>query len=199
MLISTVLTDGRVRLEPLGDAHVEPLWRLASAEPELFRFMTFDDSDRAALVARVAGANAEAARGEGVTFAVLDAESGAALGSTALMDFSGPHRRVEIGRSWLGAPARGSGVNLAVKRLLLSFAFDTLGLNRVQLKADARNARSRRAIERLGVPFEGILRAHMVLPDGFVRDSALYALTRADWTSGGRVLSGGQGDGVRQG
>ena len=72
-------------------------------------------------------------------------------------------------------------MNTQCKRLLLEHAFETLGALRVQLKTDARNLRSQRAIERIGATREGVLRAHMILPDGFVRDSVMYSIVASEW------------------
>ena len=87
----------------------------------------------------------------------------------------------EIGSTWLAASVQRSGVNTEAKRLLLTHAFETWELLRVTLKTDARNIRSRRAIERIGARFEGVRRAHLLATDGSVRDSAYYSIVRAEW------------------
>ncbi len=114
-------------------------------------------------------------------FATVENESGRAIGSTRYFDIRPEHRGLEIGWTWLGVAHQRTAANTECKRLLLVHAFDVLGALRVQLKTDARNLRSQRAIERIGAVREGVLRAHMILPDGFVRDSVMYSITRADW------------------
>jgi RimJ/RimL family protein N-acetyltransferase len=68
-----------------------------------------------------------------------------------------------------------------MKHLMLSHAFETLGTVRVELRTDGRNAQSRRAIEKLGARFEGMMRAHMIMPDGVLRDTAVYSIVREEW------------------
>jgi RimJ/RimL family protein N-acetyltransferase len=100
-----------------------------------------------------------------------------------------PHRRVEIGWTWLAVAHQRTGANTECKRLLLEHAFEKLGMMRVQLKTDARNLASQRAIERIGGVKEGVLRAHMVMPDGFVRDSVMYSITAEEWPGVKKRLS----------
>ena len=114
-------------------------------------------------------------------FATVENESGRAIGSTRYFDIRPEHRGLEIGWTWIGVAHQRTAANTECKRLLLVHAFDVLGALRVQLKTDARNVRSQRAIERIGAVREGVLRAHMILPDGFVRDSVMYSITSADW------------------
>ncbi|HLF23275.1 MAG TPA: GNAT family N-acetyltransferase, partial [Burkholderiales bacterium] len=114
-------------------------------------------------------------------FVMRDAATGAAFGSTSLFDVDPNHKRGEIGHTWIGASHRRTAANTESKLLLLSLAFDAMELERVQLKTDARNARSRTAIARLGAVEEGILRRHVATQHGYVRDSAIYSIVREDW------------------
>jgi RimJ/RimL family protein N-acetyltransferase len=91
------------------------------------------------------------------------------------------HRRVEIGHTWLAKSAWRTPINTEAKFLLLRHAFETLACNRVQLKTDSRNLRSQAAIERIGAKREGVLRSHMVLPDGHVRDTVMFSILGAEW------------------
>jgi len=116
-----------------------------------------------------------------VGYLVRDRSTGAALGSTSYLDIRPEHRALEIGATWYTPAARGTAVNPECKFLLLRHAFETLGCVRVQLKCDARNARSRGAIAGLGATFEGILRRHMIVVDGFIRDTAMFSVTDAEW------------------
>jgi N-acetyltransferase len=95
---------------------------------------------------------------------------------------------VEIGSTWLAASAQRTRCNTEAKYLLLAHAFDVWEVHRVSLKTDARNAQSRRAIERLGALFEGVRRADMAGQDGSVRSSAYYSIVRAEWPSVRRRL-----------
>jgi RimJ/RimL family protein N-acetyltransferase len=91
------------------------------------------------------------------------------------------HRRLEIGSTWYEPAARGTAVNPACKLLLLAHAFDVIGVNRVALVTDARNARSQAAIARLGAAREGVLRANMITQGGRVRDTVIFSIVAAEW------------------
>lgn len=114
----------------------------------------------------------------GVAFVVV--MNGNVVGSTRYIYFEPAHRRVEIGWTWLRPAAWGTGANLETKFLLLQNAFEVGGLQRVEFKTDARNARTRAALLKIGAQFEGIFRKHMMLPSG-PRDSAWYGITEDDW------------------
>ena len=142
---------------------------------------------------------AEREAGRRVPFAIVWQER--IVGSTSFMDLDrwrwpagSPLQRdehpdaVEIGATWLAASARRTRCNTEAKYLMLSHAFDVWQVHRVTLKTDERNARSRRAIERLGAVFEGVRRAHMPAQDGSVRNSAYYSIVRAEWPDVRRKL-----------
>jgi len=114
-------------------------------------------------------------------FAVLDAGTGAPLGSTRYLALRPEHRGLEIGWTWLSVDAWGTGANVEAKLLLMGHAFDELGCIRVEFKTDALNERSRAALEALPARFEGIFRKHMVVRDGALRDSAWYSVTDEEW------------------
>ena len=120
-------------------------------------------------------------RGTDLPFAVIHLESGKAIGCTRYLEIHPEHRNLEIGGTWYGAPYQGTGVNTEAKYLLLHHAFEILGCIRVQLKTDLRNVRSQRAIERIGAQKEGILRDHMILPDGTIRSSVYYSILKTEW------------------
>lgn len=114
-------------------------------------------------------------------FVVIDKKTGHAIGSSSYLDIRKEHRGVEIGRTWINEQFRGTKVNPEMKLLMLQHAFETLGCIRVQLKTDARNFHSQRAIEKLGALKEGSLRHHMIMPDGFERDSVMYSILPNEW------------------
>lgn len=130
-------------------------------------------------------------KAHGLTFTVRDASTRAPLGSTSFYEADGPNRAAEIGATWYAPHLQGTRINPACKLLMLSFAFDgglgaLLGWNvhpcqRVQLKCDARNTRSQRAIEKLGAVREGVLRRHRVCSDGFARDTVVYSILAEEW------------------
>ena len=117
-----------------------------------------------------------AATGTQIPFAIIERASGKAIGSTRYMDIRRNDRGLEIGWTWIGTAFQRTAMNTECKYLLLRHAFEELGAVRVQLKTDLRNVRSQRAIERLGAVREGVLRKHMVLWDGFIRDTVYYSV-----------------------
>ncbi len=181
MLKAVMLTGKFVRLEPLADGHLAALAR-HGGDAELWKYMKHARPDpQESLLAWFAAVRAMEARGEGLAWAVVDAASGEAVGGTTFLDVASADRRVEIGNTWLGRAVWRTAVNTEAKLLLLRYAFEELGCNRVQLKTDARNERSQAAIARLGAVREGVLRAHMVMPDGWVRDTVMFSVIAAEW------------------
>jgi RimJ/RimL family protein N-acetyltransferase len=179
-LDEVVLTGRAVRLEPLRATHAEELWPAAS-EHDVWTYMIHDVRNPADLRTWI-GQRLEAQRaGAALAFVQRDARTGAAFGSTSLFDHEPAHRRIEIGHTWVGASHRRTAANTEAKLLLLTHAFEDLRMSRVQFKCDARNERSRRAIQRLGATFEGVLRAWMILPDGRPRDTCMFSLLAHEW------------------
>ena len=194
--------DGRlVRLEPLSPAHVDAL-TAAAAESRATYALTQVPATAAAMALYVESALADAARGVAVPFATVDKVRGRVVGSTRFGNVErwswpdapapplprGPDA-VEIGWTWLAASAQRTYVNTSVKLLMLTQAFDGWGVRRVTLKTDARNARSRANIERVGGRLDGILRAHSPAWDGGVRDSAIYSILPAEWPAARQRLA----------
>ncbi len=176
-----VLTGRHVRLDPLQPDHAGALYA-AGRDPEIHRYLTGPaPATPADLAAVVAQALTAVAAGEQVAFVIVDLASGRVAGTTRYLDIRRGDRAVEIGHTWLAPEFQRTVVNTEAKYLLLRHAFAVLGAVRVQLKTDERNSRSRRAIERLGAHFEGILRNYQTRWDGFVRNTAMYAITAADW------------------
>ena len=120
-------------------------------------------------------------RGTDLAFTVVRREDGRPVGMTRFLDIQREHQTVEVGGTWFSRNLWGSGVNPESKRLMLGYAFDTEGCHRVQLKADQRNLRSLRAIERLGAVREGVLREHLVNTDGHRRSSVYFSILASEW------------------
>jgi RimJ/RimL family protein N-acetyltransferase len=172
--------EGRVVvLEPLREAHVDALWD-AGRDERIWRWFPIAPGDEDAFRRYHAHLLAQTARGESAAFATLDAESGTPVGSTSFLVLRPEHRGLEIGSTWLTPRLWGTGANAEAKYLQLRHAFEALGCMRVELKTDARNERSRRALEALGAQFEGIHRKHMLRHYG-VRDSAWYSVVDDEW------------------
>lgn len=173
------LENAFVRLEPIAERHREPL-RAAGADPDLWRFAAINQhgSDFDAWVNDRLAATAQ---GTDLAFAVFDKASGACAGSSSYLAISLPNKRLEIGWTWYAKRFWAGVVNPATKRAMMAHGFEALGLNRIEFKLDATNARSWKAVERLGARHEGVHRHHMVLPDGRLRDTAWFSVLAAEW------------------
>jgi RimJ/RimL family protein N-acetyltransferase len=120
------------------------------------------------------------AAGSMLPFAVLDAH-GTPVGMTTYMHVDAVHRRVEIGSTWYAKRMQRTALNTECKLMLLAHAFDALDCIAVEFRTHRLNVQSRRAIERLGAQLDGILRSHQRLPDGSLRDTAVYSITAPEW------------------
>jgi RimJ/RimL family protein N-acetyltransferase len=179
--ITPVVLEGRiVRLEPLRRDHLDSLAAVAF-EPALWQYTLARPVDAAGLEAWVGAALDNAEAGIEVPFATIDRATERVIGSTRYLNIVPEHRRFEIGWTWLATSAQRTGANREAKLLQLTHAFEGLGANRVEFKTDSLNDKSRTALLGIGASFEGIFRNHMVMPDGRLRHSAYYSVTREDW------------------
>ncbi len=185
------LAGRHVRLEPLSLSHVEALVAAASEDRSTYG-LSVVPSGAGPMGAYVAGLLADWRAGLVVPFAQVDVATGRVVGATRYLTLRVRPGHdvpfaVEVGGTWLAASAQRTAVNTEAKLLLLAHAFDTWGVVRVDLKTDARNERSRAAIERLGARFEGVLRRWQPSQvageeDGY-RDSAIYSVLDTEWPS----------------
>jgi RimJ/RimL family protein N-acetyltransferase len=179
-LSPVVLEGSNVRLEPLSPDHLDALCAVG-LDPELWRWTTSDVRTRKDMDAYLGCALEDAARGTALPFATVERASGRVAGSTRFANADASHRRIEIGWTWLGGPWQRTALNTEAKLLMLRHAFERLGCERVELKTDALNERSRRAILRLGAREEGILRRHMRTDSGRSRDTVYYSILAGEW------------------
>lgn len=114
-------------------------------------------------------------------FVIVDKKTGEIIGSTRFMDIDDTHQRVEIGTTWLTPAYWRTAINTNCKYLLLQYCFETLHLQRVQIKTDHENSQSQKAIERIGATKEGVLRNHMIRKDGTTRHTVMYSITLEEW------------------
>jgi N-acetyltransferase len=177
-----IILQGRhVELRPLNRAHAGDLLS-AAADPEVWKYLPIPQPKSLEdIQAFIESAERDVATGSSVAFAILDARSGKAVGSTRYLDIRRRDRGIEIGWTWLCREVWRTTINTECKYLLLRHAFEDLSALRVQLKTDERNQRSRAAILRIGASFEGVLRCDRVLWDGFVRSSAYYSVVHSEW------------------
>jgi RimJ/RimL family protein N-acetyltransferase len=182
-----------VRLEPLHLRHAAGLALASAGAGDLYR-MTFVPTTEEEAVRYIAKAAADREAGTAAPFAVIRVADNTVIGSSRLWDLASwdwpeDHPRhahdgpdaCEIGWTWLASAAIRTGANTEMKLLMLTHAFETWQVYRVCFHTDARNERSRRAIERIGAQFEGVIRAHRLAADIQPRDSARYSVTAAEW------------------
>lgn len=180
------LEGTHVRLESLASQHAEDLF-VAGRDETIWTYMPRPvPKSLEETLAWIQEALVMAAEGSQIPFAVIHRARGRAIGSTRYLEIRRENRGLEIGWTWVATAYQRTPVNTECKYLLLRHAFEALGAVRVQMKTDLRNERSQRAIERIGAVREGVLRRHMVLWDGFIRDTVYYSGT--EWPAVRRRL-----------
>lgn len=174
------LTGKRVRLEPLSPAHEQGL-SAAIFDGELWQLPVTIVPHPRDLAGFFADAESAFQAGRELAFATVEQDSGKVVGSTRFRCIEHGHKRVEIGFTFIAASYQRSHVNTEAKYLMLRHAFELWSVNRVELLTDFLNDKSRRAIARIGATQEGILRSHMIMRDGRIRDSVIFSITSAEW------------------
>ena len=152
-------------------------------EPELWRWTPNQVRDRDEMRAYVEAALEDERRGLSQPFATVLKQSGQVVGSTRYLNMDMKNRRVEIGATWVGKPWQRTPVNTEAKYLMLRHAFEILDCVRVELKTDALNECSRRAVLRLGAKEEGTLRRHVLTYTGRMRDTVYFSILNGEWPS----------------
>lgn len=178
---SVTLTGNLVRLEPLRLEHATDLYRAGQNETIWTYMSTPGIRSLNEMEQWIVTALREQEAGACVPFAIIDLMQGGAVGSTRYLNIMLHDRGVEIGWTWLTPSVQRTSVNTECKYLLLCHAFEVLGTIRVQLKTHHLNLKSQRAIERLGAVKEGVLRNHMIMPDGSYRHSVYYSIIESEW------------------
>ncbi len=173
-----VLTGKFVRLEPMTEAHISALAEIGAGR-DFWHFMLYGEmkteADMRNWVLDILS------RKNDLPFVAVHLASGCVAGATRYLNISPKDRGLEIGGTWYGIEFQRTAVNTEAKYLLLKHAFEVLGAIRMQLKTDSRNVRSQKAIERIGGVKEGVLRNHMILPDGTIRHSVFYSILDSEW------------------
>ena len=179
--LAPVRLDGmRISLEPLAYEHYDALCA-AGLDPDLWHATTIRMTSAADMREYLDRAMATAVARTAIPFTIRVREGGAVAGMTRLYNFVPDHRRIEIGFSWIVRPWQGTGINVEAKFLLLRHAFETLGCQRVEFKADADNERSRRALVKIGATEEGVLRHYMWSAHRGARDIRIFSIISAEW------------------
>ncbi|MCP5181543.1 MAG: GNAT family N-acetyltransferase [Pseudomonadales bacterium] len=176
-----VLSGAHVRLEPLTADHVEALWAVAQY-PEIWRYMPFRAGTREEYEGLVGALLSGQRAGLTLPFVTVRLHpEPQVVGSTSFLEINPVHHRLEIGSTWVTPAHQRSPVNTEAKLLQMTHAFEVLGCNRVEFKTDSLNATSRAALARIGAVEEGTFRNHMIMPDGRIRHSVWFSITREEW------------------
>ena len=153
----------------------------AAKDPNIWVHMPYTLLTEEEVVQYVEKAVEEHETDQAYKFVILNKKTGKIIGSTTLFDISLQHKRLEIGHTWITPAYWRTNINTNCKYLLLTYCFEQLGLQRVQIKTDHENIRSQKAIERLGATKEGILRNHMIRKDGTIRHTVMYSIIQEEW------------------
>jgi N-acetyltransferase len=180
--VQPVTLNGKyVRLEPMTVEHTAALAEIGVGQ-NFWDFMLYGNMNTEEDMRNwVLDILSRAEKGTDLPFVAIQLASGQVAGATRYLNILPKDRGLEIGGTWYGPEFQRTVVNTECKYLLLRHAFETLGCIRVQLKTDLRNERSQKAIERLGAVKEGVLRNHMILPDGRYRHSVFYSILDTEW------------------
>lgn len=175
-----ILKGNQITLMPLEQTHFSALVNLASNK-EIWKHYTIDGSNPVKLKESLDKALIDTKNGTQYPFVILKNDNERIVGSTRFLDIQIEHQKLEIGWTWLHPDYWGTSINLECKLLLLTYCFEELKAKRVQLKTDGNNIRSRKAIEKIGGKFEGILRNDMIRDNGTNRNSAYYSIIDSEW------------------
>lgn len=176
----TILSGEQIELIPLEKTHFEELF-IAASDKELWALIPTDCSDKITFVKTYEFALTERENGNQYPFVIRHKKTNKLIGSTRFFEIYPLDKKLEIGWTWIIKEFWGTSINLECKLLMLTFCFETLKLNRVQLKTKDTNFRSRKAIEKIGGVFEGILRKDKIQSDGSTRNAAYYSILDSEW------------------
>jgi len=184
MEVKPVVLQGKhVRLEPMTETHVAGLAEIG-VDQSFWDFMVYGkmetEEDMSGWVRQIL---ARAEKGTDLPFVVIHLASGRIAGATRYLNIMSSDYGLEVGGTWYGLDFQRTAVNTECKYLLLTHAFEMLKCIRVQIKTDLLNERSQKAIERIGGIKEGVLRNHMILPDGRIRHSVYYSILDVEWVN----------------
>ncbi len=178
--ITTTLKGQFVELIPLKKEHFSELSALAQ-DKRIWEFLPTDCSDAEKFKRAYEEALYEREKGNHFPFVIFHKQTKKLMGSTRLMDIHPKDRKLEIGWTWLHPDYWATAINPECKLLLLTYCFETLKTIRVQLKTSDINLRSRKAIEKIGGQFEGVLRKDKIRDNGIPRNSAYFSIIEEEW------------------
>lgn len=176
-----ILENQRVRIRPITISDAELLEPVVLASPNLTPYSPTPIHNLEDLIQNIEASLLGKQNGNHYPFIIFDKHTNQYAGCTSFGNISNKDRRLEIGWTWLGNVFQRTGLNRHCKFLLLSYAFEELEFERVELKTDARNHKSRTAIEAIGAKYEGALRSHTLMSDGYRRDTVYYSILKEEW------------------
>ena len=174
------LDTTRVTLRLMKMEDMDALAAIAGPD-EIWKYFTLELNKRDQLQLWMETAMRERAEGKRMPFVIINKDDNKICGCTSFGNISFYDKRIEIGWTWLGTASMGSGVNHHAKFILLSYAFDALRFERVEIKTDNLNERAKKALVHIGAREEGVLRSHMLMPHGRRRDSVYYSILQDEW------------------
>lgn len=176
----TELSDDRIALLPITISHIQEMRNL-SKDADIWKWYTEDLTNPDALEGWMTKRLEETGRGEKMTYTVKLNETGEIIGSTSFGHIDWIEKDIEIGWTWLGKEYIGSGINKHMKFLMMEHAFDTMGIERLELRTDEKNIRSRKAMEKVGATYDGTLRNHRATQGGRRRNTVIYSIIKSEW------------------
>lgn len=177
---NATLENETVLLRPVIAADREQ-FRAIAFEADIWSYFVFRIDGEADLDKFVSAAVNDTEAGTRVVFSIIAKTTGQLAGSMSYLNMAEKEKRLEIGSSWLGKPFRGAGINHWAKYLLLEYAFESLGCERVEFKTDVLNRRARKGLLKIGAKEEGVLRSYNFMPDGRRRDAIFYSVLKSEW------------------
>jgi N-acetyltransferase len=179
-----ILENDVVLLRPLVESDYENLLHFAMNEPELWKFSLVPASGADGMKNYIAAAIEARAKGVEYAFIVFDKRTQQYAGSTRFYDIQLHNKSMQLGYTWYAGAFQGTGLNKNCKLLLLQFAFDEIGLERVEFRADNNNERSKAAMKSIGCVEEGVLRNHLTTYTGARRTSIILSILKSEWDAG---------------
>ena len=177
-----ILEDDFVQLRSLQESDVDNLLEISINEPETWKYSLVGADGKENLINYIQSAIKARESQKEFPFIVFDKKSQKYAGSTRFYDINLQYKTLQLGYTWYGSAFRGTGLNKHCKFLLLQFAFENLGLERVEFRADNNNERSIAAMKSIGCKVEGVLRSHMPTSDKNVRrDSIVLSILKSEW------------------
>jgi len=178
--LNITLESERALLRPLELDDEKALQEVAD-DDSLWIYGLQDLSKPEELIKYIKKAISDRENGISAVWVIIDKKTNKVAGCTRLAEISWRDERGQIGWTWIGRDFQGSGLNKEMKYLMLTYGFEVLGLNRIEFKADERNHQSRQALLGIGATREGVLRQHMKIHNGYIRNTVFYSILRSEW------------------